>query len=74
DVLARGFERIVFIYLAGSKEEIQARLEARSGHFMPAKLLDSQFAMLEEPEDAIRVSIAQSPEDMVAEILARLAE
>jgi gluconokinase len=74
EVLSRSFERVVFIYLAGSKDEIQSRLESRSGHFMPAKLLDSQFAMLEEPADAIRVSIAQSPEDMIAEILARLAE
>jgi len=37
------------IYLAGSRELIAARLSARRGHFMPARLLDSQFATLEPP-------------------------
>jgi carbohydrate kinase (thermoresistant glucokinase family) len=69
DVLARELETATFIYLAGSKAEIQARMEARSGHFMPSTLLDSQFATLEEPTDAIRISIVQSPEKIVAEIL-----
>ena len=72
DVLAQELETATFIYLAGSKAEIQARVEARSGHFMPSTLLDSQFATLEEPTDAIRISIAQSPEKIVAQIRASL--
>jgi gluconokinase len=49
-----------FVHLSGSKELIAARMGARTGHFMPASLLDSQFAALEPPgddEDAITVDI-----------------
>lgn len=37
----------VFIQLAGHREDMQRRLEARTAHFMPASLLDSQFAAFE---------------------------
>jgi gluconokinase/shikimate kinase len=47
DVL-RG-EHVVFVYLAGTHDQIAARLTARHGHYMPASLLDSQFAALEPP-------------------------
>jgi gluconokinase len=43
--------RIQFLYLRGSPELIERRLAARSGHFMPAALLRSQFDTL-EPLDA----------------------
>ena len=42
DVL-RG-DGVVFVYLHGTREQIAARLAARHGHYMPAALLDSQFA------------------------------
>jgi gluconokinase len=51
---------IIFVWLAGSKETIAHRLDGRRGHFMPASLLDSQFATLEPPgpdEGVIRLSI-----------------
>lgn len=41
----------VFLHLSGSREVLSARLEGRSGHFMPISLLDSQLATLEEPGD-----------------------
>jgi carbohydrate kinase (thermoresistant glucokinase family) len=50
DVLRRGHaDSVVFVYLRGTREQIAARLAARHGHFMPAALLDSQFADLEPP-------------------------
>lgn len=58
-----------FIYLKGSFEEIQERLAARENHFMPESLLKSQFDTLEEPKDAITVSIQESPESIVSKIL-----
>ncbi len=61
DVL-RG-EHVVFVYLAGSREQIARRLAARQGHFMPASLLDSQFDALEPPtpeENSITVEIGAS--------------
>ncbi|MBL9114760.1 MAG: gluconokinase [Verrucomicrobiaceae bacterium] len=61
-----------FVHLAGSRELIQARMDARKGHFMPPSLLDSQFATLERPNDAVEVSIDQSVLEIVAETLQRL--
>jgi gluconokinase len=63
-----------FIFLKGPRTLIAERLAGRSGHFMPASLLDSQFAALEEPtpdERALECDIAQSPEDIVAALVGR---
>lgn len=67
-----GPEDIVFIYLKGDREVIYARLSARKGHYMPASLLDSQFAILEETPDLIAVSLAQTPAEILAETLVKL--
>src|SRR6266508_5872952 len=48
DFLARGRLEVRLLYLHGDIELIIARLTARKGHFMPASLLDSQLAALEE--------------------------
>jgi gluconokinase len=58
DRIAAGLPDLRFIYLHGSEELIRARMQARKNHFMPPALLESQFQTLEEPRDAIRVSIA----------------
>lgn len=65
-------DHVVWIYLKGSQEEIQQRLQARSGHYMPASLLQSQFDTLEEPTQGIIVSIAETPENIVSHILEKL--
>lgn len=60
DIINRRGSGVVFVFLAGSKETIAARLAARHGHFMPPSMLDSQFADLEEPtsdEPEIRVDV-----------------
>jgi gluconokinase len=64
------------IYLAGSRELIEGRLAGRRGHFMPVRLLDSQFAALEPPapeEDAITVSVDAPVDTIVAQLAAALA-
>ena len=69
DIINRRGTGLSFVFLAGSKETIAARLAARHGHFMRASLLDSQFADLEEPtadEPAIRIDIGP-PADEIAE-------
>lgn len=61
-----------FVHLAGERALIGARLAARAGHFMPAGLLDSQFATLEDPAgepDVIAVSVAPAPEEIVRAVL-----
>jgi gluconokinase len=64
-----GRDRFSLVYLKGSEVEIAPRLENRRGHFMPADLLASQFADLEEPEDALTVSISCSPDRIVRRII-----
>jgi gluconokinase len=73
DVL-RG-ERVVFVYLAGTREQIARRLAARHGHYMPASLLDSQCAALEPPtpeENSITVKIGASTSIETDAIMSRL--
>ena len=63
------------VYLKGDFDLIEARLTARTGHFMPPGLLRSQFAALEEPgadEHAITVSIDAAPEVIAARVLKSL--
>jgi gluconokinase len=62
-----------FIYLRGDLASIRARMEGRQ-HFMPVKLLESQFLALEEPADAIVVDVALSIEAQVDYIASALAE
>lgn len=61
-----------FVYLKGSAELIAERLRSRQGHFAGEQILASQFADLEEPEDAVTVEIAAPPEQIVAEIREKL--
>ena len=68
DRLARGCAAARFVFLDGDKQLIRARLAARQGHYMNPKLLESQFAILERPEDALRLDIAGSPAEMVRSI------
>ena len=62
-----------FVYLKGSYELIYQRLRQRHGHFASETILASQFAALEEPGDAITVSIDRSENDIVEEIMQALA-
>jgi gluconokinase len=61
-----------FVYLKGSADLIASRLHARHGHFADEQILASQIADLEEPEDALTIEIAKTPEQIVAEIRKRL--
>lgn len=61
-----------FVYLKGSAALIADRLRARHGHFATEQILASQFADLEEPEDAVTIDITQSAEQIAAEIRRKL--
>lgn len=63
-----------FIYLKGSPSLIANRLSERSGHYMPPELLQSQFEALEEPNEALTVSVEPSPEEIVTTIMDKLEE
>jgi gluconokinase len=70
--LAEGIERVEWIYLKGEPDLIRARLNERRHRYMPASLLDSQFAALEPPRQAITVDVAADVGACVAAIAARL--
>jgi gluconokinase len=74
EILKAGRPGVVFVHLKGDKALIRSRLEHRRGHYMPASLLDSQLAALEEPTDAITVDVDATPEQIVAEIVKALAK
>ena len=67
---------VTFVHLAGSRELIASRMGARTGHYMPTTLLDSQFAALEPPgpEEAITVDIALDLPDLVQAIVEQLPD
>jgi gluconokinase len=66
EAIAKAAQRkVYFIYLSGSRELLQERINARQGHFMPPSLLDSQLRTLEEPgadELALKLDIAEPVE------------
>lgn len=64
---------LTFLLLSGTREELQRRLTARTGHFMSAALLDSQLDTLESPgpDEAITViPIGPPPGEVAAQALA----
>jgi len=73
DRLAAGGD-VRVVYLKGDAATIEPRLALRRGHFMPASLLPSQFATLEEPADAIVVDTRVPVAAQVAAITRALRE
>lgn len=69
DLLLRGEPWVRFAHLRGNRELLVGRMSARSGHFMPTTLLDSQLATLESPTDALILDISFSPEQLVGQII-----
>lgn len=63
------------VHLDDPQGVVRRRIEQRTGHFMPASLLDSQLALLERPAPAERpivVDVAADPEAILRTILAAL--
>lgn len=61
-----------FVLLDGSRELIADRLAARKHEYMNPNLLDSQFATLEPPTDALCIVNDRAPGQVVDEILLQL--
>ena len=68
DRLKQGDEAVRFVYLQAGADQIRARMEARSDHYMPVDLLASQFETLEEPTDALTVDASAPPAAVVERI------
>ena len=75
DILVGSRRDVRIVYLKGERELVAHRTALRHGHFMPASLLDSQFATLQEPgadERPIVVSIDARPRAIVDTLIAKL--
>jgi len=60
--------KVKLVYLRGGRELIAQRLSQRHGHYMDPNLLASQFAALEEPQDAVVVDVEVDVPEIVAQI------
>jgi gluconokinase len=72
EAAVRAGGRVAFVYLRLDRALAERRLRERPGHFMPATLVESQFAALEEPRDAITLDAAQPLAVLDAKIRAAL--
>jgi carbohydrate kinase (thermoresistant glucokinase family) len=64
----------VFVYLDVDPETIRERLKHRTSHFFPKELMESQFAALEKPKDAIVVDGRKPVDEVVDQTLHALRE
>ena len=72
DLLRVGDSDLRFVHLDGERALIAQRMQARTAHFMPTSLLDSQLRDLEplqEDEHGMRLDIVKPPEALAQEIL-----
>lgn len=73
DFLREGRPQVWFLYLRVPRETLQRRLESRRHDYMPASLLDSQLATLQEPaQDEPRCIILDGADDVVSIVGAAL--
>ncbi len=64
-----------WVHLQGSADQLRRRLQGRTGHYMPASLLDSQLSALQPPgadENALVFNIALPVDQIIASTLAQL--
>ena len=63
-----------FVYLKASPDLMRARVASRKGHYMPASLVDSQFAALEPPDGETDVVTMAADADLAPAIPKLAAE
>jgi carbohydrate kinase (thermoresistant glucokinase family) len=65
---------LTWVFLDGSRELLEKRLEGRHDHYMKASMLDSQLDTLEKPTYGLRIELTNSetPAQVVARIVAQL--
>ena len=75
DLLRNASNDLAFVHLHGDPALLAQRMEARTGHYMPASLLASQLETLEPPEPdehAITFNAALPPEQIAVQTAAWL--
>ena len=63
---------VAVVYLKAQPDLIRSRLDTRVGHYMPQRLIESQFLDLEEPKEGIIIDAAWPPERTVETIRSQL--
>ncbi len=63
---------LAVVYLKAHPELARSRLKCRRGHYMPPRLIESQFLDLEEPKECIVINAALPPEQAVEAIRSQL--
>jgi len=58
-----------FVLLDVDQETIRERLQHRSAHFFPKELMNSQFAALEKPKDAIIIDARKSLDEVTDRVV-----
>ena len=56
------------VYLKISKNTAKTRIKNRQNHFMPDSLVESQFAILEEPDACITLDETLTPDEMTSHL------
>ena len=67
--LLADIDEACLVYLHGTKPLIASRLAERKHRYMPASLLDSQFATLEPPGGALAIDVPADPDTCAAAIV-----
>lgn len=70
--LASRVKSVTWVYLSGSFDVINSRVNNRSGHYMKSALLQSQFDTLEIPDYGIHINSELDPKKLVATIISKL--
>jgi gluconokinase len=65
---------VCWIYLRGDYQLISARIKQRQQHFFKEEILNTQFANLEEPTEALIIDVSLSPAAIVNTILTYLSD
>jgi gluconokinase len=58
-------EDVRFVFLQGTYAQVEERMKERKGHYMKPEMLRSQFEILEEPKEALRVDVSKTPQEIV---------
>lgn len=73
--LRSGDPQVLFVHLSGSRELIAQRIAARTHRYMPASLLESQFATLQPPtpdEPALSLDVRLPPSALIEAVAQHL--
>lgn len=63
-----------WVFLEGDFDRIFTRIKSRDNHFMKARMLQSQFEVLEIPAYAFSISIEYPPSEIINLIIENLSE